>query len=767
MNCFFKLAPLLILALVGTGCRTSPQAYFEKGNQFADAGKLDDAAIQYRKALQKDPKLGEAHYRLGLLDLKKGLLVQAYQSIYQAAQIMPANDEVQGKLGELCIGIFTNDPRHPKRYYDEAAKIAELLIARKPDGFESNQLKGALSLVDRKPGPAIEFLRKAEKAKPGDRDTNLGLAQALVGDGRVEEGLDLARAMIAKDKTTGAAYDFLFRQYVMAKKLEEAEAILKLKVANNPKQADPLMELARYYAIAAKPTEMTATLQKLLGAPADFPDSRIRVGDFYTAFGKRDEALKLFREGLAADAANRLGYQKRIAHSLAAQGKFPEAIAQLDEILKEKAGDQDTRQARAMMLLDGGKPENVDPAIAELNALIQLKPSDLTLHHQLGLALSRKGDTDGARKEWTAAARGNRSYLPPRLALASMELAQGKPQAALKVAEEIMAVAPDNPEAQLLNANCLIRVGRIPEARAILNRVNTSSPQNLAVRYQLGVLAIAERKFKQAEDIFHQLQEAKPGEIQVIGGLIDAYGGQNQPGKAKQLVEEELKRAPNSQALQGMLAQLSVATGDVGSAIEQYKKMSGANPKSVELQMRLAEAYLMKSDPGNAISVLEKATQTDPKSIPAAMLLAQSYELAGKNVEAKTAYRRAQALQPDEPRTLNNLAYLMLETGDSPDEALTLAQRGLQVVRDPGLKASLTDTVGWAYMKQKKYDEAVRTLQSLVRVHAKEPTFHYHLGAALYEKGDKQLARTALEAALAAKPQSAEERKIRELLGRL
>ena len=175
----------------------------------------------------------------------------------------------------------------------------------------------------------------------------------------------------------------------------------------------------------------------------------------------------------------------------------------------------------------------------------------------------------------------------------------------------------------------------------------------------------------------------------------------------------------------------------------------------------------MKSDPGNAISVLEKATQTDPKSIPAAMLLAQSYELAGKNVEAKTAYRRAQALQPDEPRTLNNLAYLMLETGDSPDEALTLAQRGLQVVRDPGLKASLTDTVGWAYMKQKKYDEAVRTLQSLVRVHAKEPTFHYHLGAALYEKGDKQLARTALEAALAAKPQSAEERKIRELLARL
>jgi tetratricopeptide (TPR) repeat protein len=109
----------------------------------------------------------------------------------------------------------------------------------------------------------------------------------------------------------------------------------------------------------------------------------------------------------------------------------------------------------------------------------------------------------------------------------------------------------------------------------------------------------------------------------------------------------------------------------------------------------------------------------------------------------------------------------MLDSGESPDEALKLAQRGLQVVRDPGLKASLSDTVGWAYLKKKMYDEAVQTFQSLVKANGQNATFRYHLGAALYEKGDKQRARAELQAALAAKPTPGDEPKIKELMAKL
>ena len=194
--------------LLTVGCSSSPQAYLERGNRFADAGKYDDAIIQYRKALQKAPQLGEAHYRLALTALKKNLPVDAFQELRRAAELMPANDQVQAKLGELSTSLYNADRRHPKQYYDQAAKIADQLLAKHPEGFDGNRLRGALALIDQKPAQAIEYLRKADKAKPGDQEVLLGLAIALVRDNQAQAGLDLARSLIVKDKTFGRAYDF-------------------------------------------------------------------------------------------------------------------------------------------------------------------------------------------------------------------------------------------------------------------------------------------------------------------------------------------------------------------------------------------------------------------------------------------------------------------------------------------------------------------------------------------------------------------------------
>jgi tetratricopeptide (TPR) repeat protein len=762
---FFGVVALALLATFG--CSSSPQAYLERGNRFAAAGKYDDAIIQYRKALQKSPQLGEAHYRLGLAALKKSLPVDAYQELRRAGELMPANDEVQAKLGELSTSLYNADPRHPKQYYDQAAKIADQLLAKNPEGFDGNRLKGALALIDQKPAQAIEYLRKADKAKPNDQEVQMGLAIALVRDNQVPAGLDLARSLIAKDKTFGRAYDFLFEQYEAAKRTQEAEDILLLKVANNPKQADYILELARYYAVASKPAEMSATLQKLLDNPADFPDSRMRVGNFYESLGKPDEALRMFQEGVKVDPKHAVEYQKRMVQVLAGQRKFAEAIQQLNEVLKAHPDDRESKLARALIWLDEGKPENLDPAIAELRAQIPLKPQDLTMHYQLGLALARKGDPEGARHEFSAAAQKNRNYLPPRFALASLDLSQGRPQEALPVSEEILAVAPANPEAQLLNAVCLTNLSRFGEARARLNHLIQQSPQWLGARYELGVLAISEKKYKEAEDIFQQLQQYAKDDPRVISGLAEAYKGENQSGRALQLLQDEVKRSPNSPMLHGLLAQFAGMSGNYDIAIAQYKQMAAANPKSIDIPIRLGEAYEAKGDLPNAIASFEKAEQTDPKSVPAAVVLAQAYYSEGKTGEAMSGYRRVLALQKDEPRALNNLAFLMLEAGESPDEALKMAQRGLQVVREPGLKASLSDTVGWAYFKKRMYDEAVQTFQSLVQANTGNATFRYHLGAALYEKGDRQRARTELQAALAAKPNPADEPKIRELIGKL
>jgi len=758
---------LVAASIISAGCGTTPEAYLQRGNRFFDAGKYDDADIQYRKAIQKQPSFGEAHYRLALVELKKNKPSDGLQELRAAIQSSPDNEPAIAKLCELNIFLYKADRAHSTQFYQEAVKAKDQLLARNIDGFDALRLQGALALIDRKPHEAAEYLRKANAAKPGDLETALGLARALVADNQTQAAFDFAQGLIRKDKTFGKTYDFLYEQYRAVGKTDDAESILKLKVANNPGKADFILELARYYAAASRPAEMKATLQRMLDRSADFPDSRMRVGDFYNSLGKLDEAARLYQEGLGASPKDPSSWRKRLIRLLAAQRKFPEALQQLDAILKARPDDPESKLSRAQIWLEEGKPEHLDPAIAELRAQIQLKPQQPVLRYQLGLALSRKDDPGGALREWMAAAGMNRNYLPPRFALATLELSQGRTQEALQKSEEILAVEPANADARLLNAVCLTAAGRFSEARGKLNRLISDFPQSLKARYRLGVLAITERKYGEAEDIFRELQKNAAGNPQVIAGLVDAYRGQNQSGRAMQLLQDELKRSPNAQPLRGLLAQFAAVLGNPDLAIEQYRQMLLADPKSADIRIAMGQAYETKGDYASALPVFEKAAQTDANSVMASLKLAGALEMAGRTNEAKASYRHALALQPDDPRALNNLAFLMLETGESVDEPLKLAQRGLRFADDPTMKNSLEDTVGWAYLKKKMYDAAIQTFQSLVKADPANATFHYHLGTALYEKGDKRQARVELESALAAKAALGDEQKIRELLTHL
>jgi predicted Zn-dependent protease len=110
---------------------------------------------------------------------------------------------------------------------------------------------------------------------------------------------------------------------------------------------------------------------------------------------------------------------------------------------------------------------------------------------------------------------------------------------------------------------------------------------------------------------------------------------------------------------------------------------------------------------------------------------------------------------------LNNIAYSLAETGGNLDEALRLAQHALQ--KKPG-HPTLTDTLGWIYLKKGMKDSAVQTFTNLVRQQPQDPTFRYHLGMAFLEKGDKTKAKSEFEKSLSNQPSSEDERKMRELI---
>src|SRR5215467_8138910 len=104
------LSGLTAFSLLFTiSCGRSPQVYIERGNRYFAAKKYEEAGLNYRKAVQKDPQFGEAFYRFGLNELEEKKFPEAYSALTEAALLLPDRTDVQVTLADLAIKAYMGD----------------------------------------------------------------------------------------------------------------------------------------------------------------------------------------------------------------------------------------------------------------------------------------------------------------------------------------------------------------------------------------------------------------------------------------------------------------------------------------------------------------------------------------------------------------------------------------------------------------------------------------------------------------------------------
>jgi Flp pilus assembly protein TadD len=183
--------------------------------------------------------------------------------------------------------------------------------------------------------------------------------------------------------------------------------------------------------------------------------------------------------------------------------------------------------------------------------------------------------------------------------------------------------------------------------------------------------------------------------------------------------------------------------------------------KQGDIYLRIGESYRRKGDSNGAVQALQKAHECLPDDTRVLSTLALVLDGAGRRPEAMQVYEATLKLDPSNAVALNNLAFLLAETGGDLDDALTKAQRAKQLL--PNLH-EISDTLGWIYMKKNLSDQAIDTFKELV---SKEPfisTYHFHLGMAYSQKGDKTKALDQLREALKCNPLKEEKEKIQRMI---
>jgi tetratricopeptide (TPR) repeat protein len=296
----------------------------------------------------------------------------------------------------------------------------------------------------------------------------------------------------------------------------------------------------------------------------------------------------------------------------------------------------------------------------------------------------------------------------------------------------------------------------------------TAAPNSAEVMFQMGVIGLAERKFKEAEDSFRKSYQLNPANSRGLMGVVETYMAQNRPDQALQILQAEANRAPDRTDYRLAIGNTAVRAGKYDMAISEYHAvLQKIDPKSRaagQVHLRLGETYRRKGDMNGSIVSLQKARELLPEDPMIVSTLALTLDGAGRKQEARNAYEHALKLDPMNGVALNNLAFIIAEYGGDLDQALTFAQRAKQ--RLPELR-EVSDTLGWIYLKKNLSDNAIQIFADLVTKEPNHSTYRYHLGMALSQKGDRPRALKELDQALKSNPPKEEAAKIRELIARL
>jgi Flp pilus assembly protein TadD len=299
----------------------------------------------------------------------------------------------------------------------------------------------------------------------------------------------------------------------------------------------------------------------------------------------------------------------------------------------------------------------------------------------------------------------------------------------------------------------------------VLHGQQSGQPSPADALFKAAVTQLSQAKYHDAEDSFRKLTELEPTTSRGILGVAEVWTAQKKNEEALRLLQTEAAKYPDRPELHFGIGNLALRIAQYDLAIAEFQlvldRVDRNSKGAAELYFRMGEAYRLKGDIDFATSLLQQAQTLQPANPAILNVLAFTLESAGRRQAAGDQYRKLLEIDPNNGLALNNLAYLLADTGDDTGLALAYAHRARELFpKEP----TIADTLGWVYLKLNRAEDAIPLFREVVQTDPSRATNRYHLAAALKMHGDRAEARREAEAALKSHPSKDDEQKINSLL---
>jgi tetratricopeptide (TPR) repeat protein len=590
---------------------------------------------------------------------------------------------------------------------------------------------------------ADEILNRAAKQKLAHPQIAKLQLQSYLRQGKLSSAESILEDLLAKDIDNQTILFSLALLKMRQSKYDQARELLNKLKAQQPKSllvTAALVELN----VRQKNSDQALTLCNETIKQFGNASAYILRGKTYAMLGQNNLAKEDFERATSIEPDN---IQVWILKS-----DFNQSIGQPDEAFKDiqKAllldpGNILVQKRAIAFLLSSNEPDKIHQGRELLDKALSLNPQDVELHLYKARSLLDKGTAPAIEK-------------------------------AAQILQKITEDQPNNTDAWVLLGELALKQGQIGRAidialRGLVYKLNDKALLQLKARTE------AVRSPALAISTLKLLYELDPNDVDTAVLLASTYIAADEPEKAVNLLRKQLSTCDVTTRRKCNIA-LAVAlykNGNKEDAEKGFESLSQSAPE--DPAPLLAQAELFKNDKlfsqlsqkvihwcqnhpednhtpvaiagdlaatqdseakKTAENLLHTILDRDPNCLPAMNTLAVLLQTTGRAAASTRLYNQILELEPNNAIATNNLAWIMCEEQQKYEQAVELAQRGLEKAPD---YIDLIDTRGVAYYRLGEFNKAVQDFNRCIKLYpTRTPSAvasYFHLGRALASLGKK------------------------------
>ncbi|NNJ93028.1 MAG: PEP-CTERM system TPR-repeat protein PrsT [Gammaproteobacteria bacterium] len=701
-------------------------------------GKLDAAEKDYVSILKVKPDHNQANLAMALLNVsrrKPEAVLAALNNFPERLQKSPIVEYLRGlswylkndldRAEKHLQKVLINVPDHPQThllsgviyYHRQNWQLAEDHLSRVYRVFRYNpsivKLLSATYLKLRKPN-------KAEKL--------------------------LSQLLAASEHPDAQVYSLLGAVYLQTKNNNKAQAMFTRAVEIAPEQPDFKVQLAFGLLAEGDTNKAISELESAvnLGEEKIQADTLLMLS--YLKAGKSAKAIAVGKDMQAKYSNSPLPYNLTGLAYMSA-GKYQLADEAFFSALRKDSKFEMAAVNRAKNALLSGEQNKAEKLF---NDVLRINSNNITALLTLAELAAKKGHSD-QRINYLKKVR----ELQPANTIAITNLAEfylrkNQPLQALSMLADIPEKLAAAPVVLRLKGIAQFDAGRNAKAISTFEQLVAVAPQNLQANFMLGRAYLRANRLAEARRHFIT---ASKGDAQYQQPMLWIALGEvilkeNKHSHVLEITESLLQAGHKLVVIYDLRALAFQGNGQNNDALVFFEKAYTQQPTRQRL-IRLASFYKALGNVNKADKLLREWVANHPEDVDTQIMLAVSLQQNGQNRKAIEVYEKALKVRSDNAVVMNNLAWLYHESGDG--RAFNLAKKAYEKARN---RPEIIDTYGWLLFESGKHARALAILQEALLLSPSHPEIAYHVAVALLKLDRREEARNTLKRIITNSPDS-------------